>query len=64
MTRLLTKPFGQLAHIPTIGGQDLPLLSLIGSYRFIVDGTAMLQEGYKKVCFIQIALQFLKLKHR
>ncbi|PSR72585.1 hypothetical protein PHLCEN_2v11578 [Hermanssonia centrifuga] len=37
-----------LRSIPTVGGPSAPLLSYIGSYRFLHHARAMLQEGYDK----------------
>jgi hypothetical protein len=36
----------QLSHIPTIGGSDVPVLSYIGSIRFIKNSKALLSLGY------------------
>jgi hypothetical protein len=38
----------QLSHIPTAGGPSLPLLSYIGSKRFVQHAREILQEGYEK----------------
>jgi hypothetical protein len=49
-TRLLTSCY-QLAHIPTVGGPSVPLVSYIGSWHFIRDSKGVLKTGYEQVSF-------------
>ncbi|EPS94649.1 hypothetical protein FOMPIDRAFT_1169461 [Fomitopsis schrenkii] len=37
-----------LAHIPTIGGSSLPILSYIGAVRYLLHAPDILEEGYGK----------------
>ncbi|GJE87948.1 cytochrome P450 [Phanerochaete sordida] len=38
----------KLRHIPTVGGPALPLLSFLGTFRYLRDPKGLLQEGYDK----------------
>lgn len=42
----------QLSGIPTVGGPSMPLLSYIGSARFLLRGKAITRKGYEKVRFV------------